>query len=260
MQFSHLEDSFWAAGLVGEVLLLSILVVRKIYRTFPVFFGWLTFALLSEPTLYWFLHHTTSRTYYQVYFALNFPQYLLEALVLLEIAAKVVQPVRKSLPAGLLYFLALLMFAIGGAGFLIAAHLNSATLAHPRSFMVINMAMAILRLVTFIFIAAFSQVLGLGWKNHVLQLASGLAFYAAVTLLVEILLSHLQSGPAYIRSFYDLQYLRIASYLCSLYYWCYSFSRKEAPRKEFSSKMSELLVSISETAKQQQLMIAEKRK
>jgi hypothetical protein len=258
MQVSHLDDTLWAAGVIGELLLFGILIARRVYRTFPIFTAWLVFVILLEPTFYWLLHHASARTYYQVFFALNFPQYLLEACVLLEVAANVLQPVRKSLPKGALYFLAVLMVGIGAVGFFIAAHLNSASLAHTRSFLVLNATMAILRLVTFILIAAFSQVLGIGWRNHVLQLVSGLAFYAAVTLVVEIAHSNLRAGPDYSRQFFELDHLRVVGYLCSLYYWCYSFARQEAPRKEFNTKMSELLVSIAGTTKQQQSIVARK--
>jgi hypothetical protein len=249
MQVSDIDGLLWAAGAAGEVALLCILTARQVYRTFPIFFSWLVFVVLLEPTFYWLLHHTSEATYYKVFFALNFPQYLLEAGVLVEIAANVLQPVRRSLPKGLLYFLVGGMVVIGIVAFLFAARLNASTLAHPRLFQVINAAMAILRLVTFLLIAAFSQLLGIGWRNHVLQLASGLAFYAAVTLIVELAHSHLRAGPDYASQFFALDRLRVAGYLCSLSYWCYSFARKEAPRKEFSPQMAQLLVSISGSTK-----------
>jgi hypothetical protein len=258
MQASYLDDVLWAAGATGELLLLGILIGRRIYRTFPIFCIWIAFVLLLEPTFYWLLNHASARTYYQTFFALNFPQYLLEACVLLEVASTVLQPVRKSLPKGVLFFVAILMVAIGTVGFLVAAHLNAATLAHTRSFVVLNTAMAILRLVTFLLIAAFSQVLGLGWKNHVLQLASGLAFYSAVTLIVELAHSHLRAGPSYASDYYMLAHFRVLGYLCALYYWCFCFARQEAPRKEFNSKMSDFLVSMSGMAKQQQSVVARK--
>ncbi len=249
MQVTDIDSLLWAAGAAGEVVLLGILCWRRVYRTFPIFFSWLTFVVVLEPTFYWLLHHASAKTYYQVFFALNFPQYLLEAGVLIEIAASVLQPVKRVLPKGLLYFLIGGMVLIGVVAFLIATHLNASTLAHPRYFLVINATMAILRLVTFLLIAAFSQLLGIGWRNHVLQLASGLAFYAAVTLIVEVAHSHLRAGPDYASEFFALDRWRVAGYLCSLSYWCYSFARKEAPRKEFSPQMAQLLVSISGSAK-----------
>jgi hypothetical protein len=256
MQVHDIDDWLWAAGTAGEVTLLGILCARRVYRTFPIFFSWLTFVVLLEPTFYWLLHHASEKTYYQVFFALNFPQYLLEAGVLIEIAASVLRPVKRALPKGLLYFLVGGMVLIGAVAFIIATHLNASTLAHPRYFQVINATMAILRLVTFLLIAAFSQLLGIGWRNHVLQLASGLAFYAAVTLIVELGHSHLRAGSDYASQFYALEHLRVAGYLCSLTYWCYSFARKEAPRKEFSPQMAQLLVSISGSTKRQHSVVA----
>jgi hypothetical protein len=260
VQLSDIDNVLWVASVIGEVALLGILIWRRIYRSFPVFFIWVSFIVLLEPTFFWLLHHTSATTYYKAYFALNFPQYLLEAGVLIEIAASVIQNVRRGLPKGILYAVAGSMVVIGMIGFAIAAQVNSSTLTHPRAFVVFNTTMAILRLVTFLLLAAFSQVLGLGWKNHVLQLASGLAFYAAVTLIVEIAHSHLRAGPDYANQYYMLAHFRVCGYLCSLYYWCYSFARQEAPRKEFNSKMSELLVSLSGTTKTQHSIVARKRK
>jgi len=170
----------------------------------------------------------------------------------------VLRPVKRSLPAGTLLFLLILMAAFGIGGFFVAAHLNAATLAHPRALIVVNLTVAILRLLTFILIAAFSQVLGLGWKNHVLQLASGFAFYAAVTLIVELVHSHLRAGPEYSRQYFEWEHLRMLGYLCAMYYWCFTFARQEAPRKEFNSKMSDFLISMSGPLKQQQSIVARK--
>ena len=249
MQALSLDSALWIAGVVGEVALLSILVARKAYRNFPVFVAWVSISVLLEPVYYWLVIHLSPDTYLKVYFALNFPQYLIELGVVTEIAVNVLRPVNKALPRAILYFLAVGTVIIGVVAFFFTAHLNSATLTHPRSLIVMSTTMAILRLVTFLLIAALSQLLGLGWKNHVLQLASGLALYAAVTLIVELAHSSLRAGPDYARQYFALDHLRVLGYLCALTYWCYSFARKEAPRKEFSPQMAQLLVSLSGSAK-----------
>jgi hypothetical protein len=151
------------------------------------------------------------------------------------------------------------MLLIAFVGFVVAAHLNESTLADPRSFMVVDTTMAILRLATFLLIAGFSQLLGLNWKNHVLQLASGLAFYAVVTIIVDFSQSHLRGGPEYGRQFFALDHLRIGGYLCTLYFWSYAFAKKEAPRKEFSPQMAKFLVSMSSTAQRQRAVLARTR-
>jgi len=109
-----------------------------------------------------------------------------------------------------------------------------------------------LRIACFAVIAVFAQMLGIGWKNHVLQLATGLAFYGAVDLAVQLAHATIASGGSV--SLYRTEYrwldeLRVVSYLSTLAFWCWSFARQEAPRKEFSPQMARFLVSIAGEAK-----------
>lgn len=249
MRGFSLDSALWLAGILGELILLGILLKRRAYRTFPIFVVWLSVTILLEPVFYLLANNLTHDSYLKVFFALSFPQFLLELAVLVEIAINVLKPVNRSLPHGIPIFFAAAALVAGLVGFFFAAHLSAATLAHPRPYILMSTTMAILRLVTFLLIAALSQLLGIGWRNHVLQLASGLAFYAAVTLIVELAHSSLRAGPDYASRFYALDHLRVLGYLCSLTYWCYSFARKETPRKEFSPQMAQLLVSISGSAK-----------
>ncbi|HZD49305.1 MAG TPA: hypothetical protein VE178_11220 [Silvibacterium sp.] len=229
---------------------MSILFFRHLQRIFPVFIAYLFWVLASDPVLLLIGSNPSTGSHYaQVYFAFSIVQFFLELSVLIEIAAIVIRPAKGSLPRTALLILAGIVALVGIGGFFFTAHLNAATLAHPRTYFVMSTTMAIARLITFLVIAALSQVLGLGWRNHVLQLASGLAFYAAVTLVVELAHSNLRAGPEYARDFYALDHLRVLGYLCALTYWCYSFVRKEAPRKEFSPQMAQLLVSLSGSAK-----------
>ena len=259
MHLSGIDAALWIAGVAGEALLILILLIRRSYRTFPLFFSWVAFVLLLEPTFYWLVHHSSAATYYRVFFVLNFPQYLLEIGVLVEIALNILNPVRKALPRSLILGLAVPVVLIAGVGFLIAARINAATLSDPRLFTVVNTTMAILRLTIFVLIAGFSQLLGLSWKNHVLQLTSGLAFYSVVALIVELAHSHLRAGPSYYSTYVALDHLRIGGYLCALYFWCYAFALKEVPRKEFSPQMAKFLVSISGSTKRQRAVIARTR-
>ena len=251
MQTSHIDNLLWGLASAGEALLLCILLFRKAYRTFPFFTAWIAFSALSEPLYYFLIRHVDPRTFLNADFTQSLMLAALELCVLLEIAVNVIAPARRSLPKVLFVVFAVIIIAVGIGGFLFAAHANEATLAHPRTIIVVNNTVAILRLVTFLLIAGFAQILGLGWKNHVLQVASGLAFYAAVSLITTLLQNGMHAGPGYYQEYHSMQQLAAASYLCALYYWCYSFVRQEAPRKEFSPQMSQLLVSISGSTKRQ---------
>jgi hypothetical protein len=259
MHVSGFDGVLWLLASIGQLLLLSVLIFRRRYKEFPIFTCLVLWAALSDPLLLVVLmtqHDVYSLTYYRTYFTFNILEYALELAVLVEVAADVLRPVRKSLPKGILFILLGCMAVVGFAGFFFAAHLNASTLTHPRAFIVMDASVAIMRLVTFLAIAAFSQVLGIGWKNHILQLASGLAFYAAVSLIVALAHSFLRAGPDYSRQYFAFDHLRIGGYLCALYYWCYSFARQEAPRKEFSPQMAQLLVSIAGNTKRQQSLVA----
>jgi hypothetical protein len=114
-------------------------------------------------------------------------------------------------------------------------------------------------IVIFLLIASFSQVLGLSWKNHVLQLATGFAFYSIVELVMELMQSQLHAGPGYASSFRFWGRVEIVGYVGTVFFWCYAFLKKEAPRKEFSPQMQKILVQLSGNAKRQTAVLARSR-
>ncbi|MGC2501646.1 MAG: hypothetical protein WA400_05950 [Silvibacterium sp.] len=262
MDVSSLDNIFWVAGVVGHVLLLAILFRRRLYRMFPVFSIFVLWAVISDPLLYLVLsagHGGFNHYYFQTYYAFSILEYLLELGVLLEIAANVIRPAKQSFQRGVLYFFLGAILVIGLGSFFFAARANAVTLTDHRTFIVIDTGFAILRLVIFLLIAGFSQVLGLNWKNHVLQLATGLAFYSLVMLVGELAQSQLRAGPIYTAQYSYWSKIQVIGYLCTLYFWCYAFAKKEAPRKEFSPQMTKILVSLSGSTKRQGSVLARTR-
>ena len=53
----------------------------------------------------------------------------------------------------------------------------------------LDLTVGLLRMMIFVATAAFAQLLGIGWKNKVLQLATALSFYSAVDPDCELRLS-----------------------------------------------------------------------
>ncbi|MBT9333365.1 hypothetical protein [Paracidobacterium acidisoli] len=251
MNFSDLDSVLGVLNAAAKIALLAVLIWRRLYRPFPVFTALILWDTLTDPFLLWIIR-AHNALYAQSYFMVLSVDYLLEIAVLAEIAFSVLRPPKKkSLPKGVLYALAVIVIAVGLAAFFFATHANAATFTHPRTVFVVDSSVAILRLVTFLAIAGFAQVLGLGWKHHVLQMASGFAFYAAVDLIVTSLQNRLHAGPDYAARYHSLSQFLLAGYLCSMYFWCFTFVQKEAPRKEFSPQMAQFLVSISGGDKRQ---------
>lgn len=251
MRLPDVDSALWVAGLAGSVLLILTLFRRRAYRSFPVFTAYLVFTLVDVP-LYWVRGHLSDRTYFNVYFVACVPDYLLQLAVLLEIGANVVRPVRRSLPAGVLWLLAGLIFLGSTAALLLTLYSTPHFLAHISIlYSQMNLAMAFLRLAVFGAIALFAQVLGIGWKNHVLQLATGLAFYSAIGLIVVLM----QNRIGLTGEFHALDQIQVASYVAALAFWIWGFAASEAPRKDFSPQMQSFLVSIAGTARSHRLVI-----
>jgi hypothetical protein len=244
MNFSWFDNAVWIVGTVGYVILLGVFIWRGRFRSFPVFTAYVVFGILTTPLLV--LSQGSKSLYFTAYYAMLIPGALLELGVLLEIGANVVRPVRRSLPAGVLWLLGALILSGGLAG------LGLALYARPRtldllfsSFLRVSFGIAVLRLLIFAAIAGFAQLLGIGWRNYVLQLATGLAFYGTVSIGVELYFVNFGVTPIY--GF--LSQLNNVSYLATQVYWIWSFSRQEAARKEFSPQMANFLVSLSGNVK-----------
>ncbi|MGC2164070.1 MAG: hypothetical protein WA634_19385 [Silvibacterium sp.] len=259
---SGLDHLLWTLSDAGQLLLLGVLFGRRLYRTFPVFSVYIVWQVISDLLLAWILsanHGVPSHGYITAYYSFAAIADVLELGVLLEIAANVLSPARQSLQRKILYFFLGTIAVVGICAFFVAAYANAATFAHPRTFIVMDTTAAILRLITFLLVAGFSQVLGISWKNHVLQLASGLAFYSVVLLVAQLAQSRLHAGPLYNSEYQFWGHVQTCGYLCTLYFWCYAFVKKEAPRKEFSPQMTKFLVSISGSTKRQSAVLARTR-
>ncbi|MGI8769928.1 MAG: hypothetical protein ACR2JE_00660 [Acidobacteriaceae bacterium] len=258
MHLSSLDSLLWATGFMGNLCLAALLIQRRHYTYFPLFTAWIVFTLLSDTSLYWVLGHTSEATYFRAYFAATLLDFAFQLLVLAEIGLNVFNPVRKSLPKGVFLGLAALLVASAVLSFLLAPGGHRHSLSSVSAlFLRIDLAFAILRLLVFAALALFAQTLGVTWKNHVLQLATGLAMYSAVSLFAESAISHLnrQNLASFEVHFHALTQLEIAANIATLVFWIWAFSRNEAPRKEFTPQMREVLVTIAGTARRTRLAV-----
>jgi hypothetical protein len=112
---------------------------------------------------------------------------------------------------------------------------------------------AILRVVCFLVMASFSQLLSIGWRDRELQIATGFGFYSIVSLLVAVLHSHQVAGDSY----RWLDEAVTLSYLGSLFYWIFSFATKEQERKEFSPQMQQFLLLMGGGARASRIALSD---
>jgi hypothetical protein len=108
---------------------------------------------------------------------------------------------------------------------------------------------AILRVLFFLVLAGCSQLLSIGWRDRELQIVTGLGFYSLVSLAVWMQHS---TGPQY----HVLDQIVAVSYVCSLAYWIFAFSQKEAERQNFTPQMQDLLLAMAGTARSTRIAMA----
>ncbi len=255
MNLTGIDAALWALGAIGNVLLLILLLYKRLYRSFPIFTASFLYSCLSNLCFFVFFRHLSRSAYFVAYFVARVPDLMLQLGILLEIARNVLVPVKRSLPKRAVLVLVGMLVSGTILALVLSIHSNPEVLAQRSQYFVqLTFTFAILRLVLFLAIASFSQMLGIGWKNHVLQVATGFAGYSIVVLLVELLHHFVGVTDSY--RYHQYEQFRIVAWCATLGYWSFFLAKNEAPRKEFSPKMSNFLLSIAGVAKENRATVS----
>jgi len=242
MSLQALFGTFSVLGMVAETGLLIALITRRQYRIFPVFTLYVAFDLVSDiaigASIVLFPRHIA----HSLMFGLLPLQYLLELGILLEIAWNVLRPVHASLPRGSLrIFAAVVALAVLG-GVVLAWHFDNTGNRIQDIKVPLDLTVGLLRMLIFVATVAFAQLLGIGWKNKVLQLATALSFYSAVSLILSLVERY--SGRTQ-----ELDGLVTVAFVFEFAFLVWAFTTKDVQRREFSPQMEQFLVTLAGRAK-----------
>ena len=250
------DSGVLCAAVVGESVVCGMLLKRYVLRVLPFFCIYILWSLASDLTgalvLWKFSGLLAGRLYGRYYFTQAIIDSLLQFAVLGELAWSVLRPIRSSLPRGSRFVLYGLVAVAGVVTWPFATFGTqqpglSATLFHLQE------TFSILRVVCFLVMACFSQLLSIGWRDRELQVATGLGLYSIVSLLVTVLQSHQPFGPQY----HFLDQILSVSYLGTMTYWVFSFATKEQERKEFSPQMQQLLILMNVGARSSRIALGD---
>lgn len=249
-----LDSVIWLTGILAEAVVLVLLVYRRAWKVLPVFSLYCAWDLLSNVGFYTSLHFFRSGYDVSTYLAVTVLDSVWQFGVLVELTWSVLRPLRSSLPHKTPVIISFLIVAIGAAiwpfsGIHQLANLSTAgyLLAH------LQQTVSILRVLLFLALTACSQFLSISWRDRELQVATGLGFYSLVSLGAAMLRSHETS----VLEYRHLNQFVVASYLCSLLYWVYSFAQQEAERREFTPQMQNLLLAAAGVAREQRLALVQ---
>lgn len=238
-----MPEAFYAAiyamGSLAEIALLCVLLFRRQYRTFPIFTCYIGFNVCSDLAVALLSTQSSGdRASWLALFLLP-PQYLLELGVLVEIGWRLLKPVSHSLPRqALKVFLTIAVIAVL-AGVALAWHVDPhSTGIYEKLKFPLDITVGLLRLILFLAMVGFAELLGIGWKDKVLQLATGLSFYSLLDLAGSLIQNNFGASQF-------ANHLKGGAYLVELGFFIWVFTTKEAERREFSPQMQQFLVTIS---------------
>jgi hypothetical protein len=229
-------------SMLAEVSLFVVLVVRRQYKTFPIFTACVACDLLSDIGVGVLLLAAPHHVARSVAFGLLPLQYLLDLGVLLELSWNVLRPVFSSLPRGTVGAFAGAMGLAVLGGVLLAYHVGNTGNKIQDIKAPLDLMVGLLRMLIFAATAGFSQLLGIGWKNKVLQLATGLSFYSAVDLVVSLVARYYGDSGG-------LETTRVLAWTLELGFFLWVFTTKEVRRREFSPQMEQFLVTLAGRAR-----------
>ena len=233
--------------MAAEVVLILLLGKNRAYRSFPAFFLFMLWSLFSDGFLYYARSHSSAEFFYRSYEVQLVIDSVMIFALLVEVAWSVLRPIRSSLPkyswlgiAALVLVGALLLWPI--AGLTVPPGLSN----EGTKLFQLQQTPALMRAVFFLALAAFSQVLSIGWRDRELQIASGLGFYSIVSLAITMMHTHQNSTmPAY----HYLDVMGGFSYLVALFYWVYAFATQTVERREFTPQMQSMLLAVAGAAR-----------
>jgi hypothetical protein len=235
-----------ACGVVAEIVLILMLIRGRIFRSFPAFFIFLCWSLISDSVLY-YVRVVHPEKFVQIYMVQLVLDSAMIFALLVEVAWSILRPIRNSLPRHSWIGIAALVL-IGGIILwpIVGMAAPSDISAAGKKFFMLQQTPAILRAIFFLALAGFSQVLSIGWRDRELQIATGLGFFSIVSLAVTIMHTHQSSGAD---TYLWLDRAVSLSYLGALVYWCVAFATQAVERREFTPQMKNVLLAVAGSAR-----------
>lgn len=258
-----LDSELFYAGIIAEAAVLGFCLFRRIHRTLPLFFIYLLWSMIADagefilfrlfpPTE---IHPNTDLVIYAV-------AALIDALfmfgVLLELSMSVLRPIRTSLPRWVMPAIALLMLGSSAAIWPFAKSPGFEHLTVLSQLQIhLQLTLAVLRILFFLALAGFSQLLSIGWRDRELQIATGFGIYSLATLSASLLHTGQTVGNEALNlRFHVLDQMASATYICSMIYWCVCFFQEVPERREFTPQMQNFLLAMAGNARSARIALS----
>jgi hypothetical protein len=226
---SPLWHYLWLAPRAIQVVIFVVMMRRKLYREFPVFFSYTLYEAIQGTTFFLLDHNAnvSAAQYWQAFTMGNMGSIALRFGMIWEIFSHVFEPY----PA--LWELGKMIFRWAGVvlllvGVVVAVYSPAAVGPQIQSGVwVIDRTISIVQCGLLLFLFLFSSYFGLSWRNYVFGIAVGLGIFATQQLVTSSI--GIQSG---IYSPNDsFRFSTMATYHCCVLMWLFYVMSKEPARQ-----------------------------
>jgi hypothetical protein len=230
----------WAAGFIEHAALLTVLLSRRRWKTFPIFtvlIGFNTFRTILLAVLFTIYGSPNATPYTRAYWGASYLDLALQIGVIVELARVVLKPTGAWVRDAAKTFV---LFGVVGAAIAAAiAYTISPSSPTTKEFWIEkgNLFSAMLTVELFASMLFASTRLGLLGSSHVMRLGQGWAIWAMVDLISEGIYSHF--GPTWHADLSET--VRIIVYQAVTVYWIITLWRPEPKQRTLSPEMQSYL-------------------
>ncbi len=248
-----LGNALWFFGILAEAMVVYLLARRGAWKGIPVFTFYCVWDLLNNSIVFPVFSRYRGG-YLSIYLLITAVDAIFIFAVLTEISWSVLRPIQALISRKVLVSIGLFFLLITCAAWPFTKIDATVPMTIRLNLILhIQQTSSLLRILFLLILASSSSLLSLGWRDRELQVATGLGFYSIVSF--GAMLAHIHK--ANVLQYSNLNELVVASYLCSLLYWVYSFAQKEAERREFTPQMQNFLLAVAGVAREQRLALAQ---
>lgn len=251
-----LDTALQFAGFIAEAVIIGLVLFRRIYKILPLFSFYLVWSFISDLGGYLLIRRFPDAGLH-IYLASVIADSIFMFSVLIEVSMSVFRPIRSWLPRWAIWAVTALVAFCGIAVWHFIRFRGFESLPGEYQNLVhLQMTLSAVRILFFLVLACFSQLLSIGWRDREFQIASGFGFYAIISLSVALL--HVNQGyKADLNHQYHLIDLAgVASYVCTLFYWVFCFAQDVPQRREFTPQMQNFLLAVAGNARATRIAMA----
>ena len=240
MSPTGLANILWAAGFVGHVALLAVLFGRSRWRTFPFFTSMIAYQVVVTLALFLIFRHGSRHAYFLAYWLFALGDYCFQVALVFEIARHVLRStgtwVRDAGNDLLLWSTIGTVLAAGLCFVLSPPSMTGLDLWEVRA----TLFTSLLTCELYVSVSALANQFGLRWQSHVMALGQGLAAWAVIAVLGDVV--HFATG--WRKELVIFDQTRMYVYLAALLFWIISFWQPEREKTPPPPELDDYMLAL----------------